>query len=339
MSWNFFISRSDRASSRCPLTALLGALLAVPAGAQQASSGQAYPAKAIRIIASQAPGGGIDTVCRIVAPKLSDAVGQTVIVDNRPGANGSLAAELTAKSPPDGYTLMLGAVGNLATNVLFYKKLAYHPQRDLAPVTSAVLSVNVLVLHPSVPARSVKELIALARQRPNDLAYGTSGTGGAGHLAGALFQSLTKIRIMHVPYKGGGPAMIDLVAGQTQIGFASQPSSIGFIRDGRLRALAVTTAHRSKLLPDLPTLAEAGVPGYEAHAWYGFVVPAKTPPAIIARLNQELVRILHSPDIGQAMLGQGLEVWTQTPDAFGAYIKSEAEKWTRVIKQVGISET
>ena len=320
---------------RTAVVAIFAALIAPLAAAQQAP----YPSKTIRIVASQAPGGGIDTVCRIVAPKLSDAVGQTVIVDNRPGANGSLAAEITAKSPPDGYTLMLGAVGNLATNVLFYKKLGYDPQRDLAPVTSAVLSVNVLVVHPSVPAHSVKELIALARKRPNELAYGTSGTGGAGHLAGALFQHLTKIKILHVPYKGGGPAMIDLVAGQTQIGFASQPSSMGFIKDGRLRALAVTTAHRSKLLPQLPTIAEAGVPGYESHAWYGFVVPAKTPQPVVSRLNQEIVRILNSPDITQALLAQGLEVWTMSPGAFGAYIKSEAAKWTRVIREAGINES
>jgi tripartite-type tricarboxylate transporter receptor subunit TctC len=317
------------------VTAMLASLLVPLAAAQQA----AYPSKTIRMIASQAPGGGIDTLCRIVAPKLSDTIGQTVIVDNRPGANGSLAAEITAKSPPDGHTLMLGAVGNLATNVLFYKKLGYDPLRDLAPVTSAVLSVNVLVVHPSVPARSVKELVALARKRPNELAYGTSGTGGAGHLAGALFRQLTKTELLHVPYKGGGPAMIDLVAGQTQLGFASQPSSAGFIRDGRLRALAVTSAHRSKLFPQLPTIAEAGVPGYESHAWYGFVVPAKTPQPVVSRLNQELTRILHAPDVIQALLAQGLEVWTMTPDAFGAYIRSEAEKWTRVIKEAGINET
>jgi tripartite-type tricarboxylate transporter receptor subunit TctC len=339
MSCCSFMSAGDRTRARIArrtaVMAILASLFPPLAAAQQA----AYPSKAIRIIASQAPGGGIDYVCRIVGPKLSDAVGQTVIVDNRPGANGSLAAEITAKSPPDGHTLMLGAVGNLATNVLFYKKLGYDPLRDLAPVTSAVLSVNVLVVHPSVPARSVKELIALARKRPNELAYGTSGTGGAGHLAGALFRQLTKTELLHVPYKGGGPAMIDLVAGQTQIGFASQPSSAGFIRDGRLRALAVTTAHRSKLFPQLPTIAEAGVPGYESHAWYGFVVPAKTPQPVVTRLNQEVTRILNSPDVIQALLAQGLEVWTLTPDAFGAYIKSEAEKWTRVIRQAGINET
>jgi tripartite-type tricarboxylate transporter receptor subunit TctC len=313
----------------------LASLLAPLAAAQQAP----YPSKAIRLIASQAPGGGIDTLCRIVAPKLSEAFGQTVIVDNRPGANGSVAAEITAKSPPDGYTLMLGAVGNLGTNVLFYKKLGYDPLQDLAPVASAVSSVNVLVVHPSVPANSVKELIALARKRPNQLAYGSSGTGGTGHMAGALFQRLTKTQILHVPYKGSGPAMVDLVAGQTQLGFASQPSVASFIREGRLRALAVTTARRSKLFPQLPTLAEAGVPGYESHAWYGFVAPSKTPQPVVSRLNQEIVRILQLPDVGQALLAQGLEAWTMTPEAFGAYIRSEAEKWTRVIRESGINET
>lgn len=315
--------------------AVIATLFAPHAGAQQA----AYPTKAIRLIASQAPSGGIDTVCRIVAPKLSDALGQTVIIDNRLGANGSIAAEFTAKSPPDGYTLMLGAVGNLGTNVIFYKKLGYDPLRDFAPVTTAVLSASVLVVHPSVPAGSVQELIALARRRPNALAYGTSGTGGSGHLAGALFRSMTKTHLLHVPYKGGGPAMVDLVAGQTQIGFASQPSVATFIREGRLRALAATSAQRSKLFPELPTIAEAGVPGYESHAWYGFVLPAKTPAPIVARLHQELVRILHTPEVTQAIAAQGLEISTMTPDAFAAYITSEVDKWSRVIREVGISET
>jgi len=298
----------------------------------------AYPTKSIRLIASQAPGGGIDAVSRIVSSKLGDAVGQTVIVDNRPGANGSVAGELTAKSPPDGYTLMLGAVGNLGINTFFYKRLGYDPLRELAPVTSAISSGNVLVVHPSVPARSVKELIAVARARPGELAYGTSGTGGAGHLAGALFQRMTKIELLHVPYKGGGPAMVDLVAGQTQLGFASPPSAGLFINQGKLRALAVSTARRSKLFPQLPTISEAGVPGYESHAWYGFVVPAKTPQSIIARLNRELVQILNMPDTAEALLKLGLEVWTTTPEAFGAYIKSEYDKWGRVIKEAGITE-
>ena len=321
-----------RASRDCFVTAFLAMTVVASAHAQQ------YPSKSIRMIASQAPGGGIDAVCRIVATRLAESIGQSVVVDNRAGANGSVAAELTAKAPPDGYTIMLGAVGNLATNVLLYKKLGYEPLRDLAPITSAVSSGNVLVLHPSVPAGSVKELVALARKRPNSLAYGTSGTGGAGHLAGALFARMTRIELLHVPYKGGGPAMVDLVAGQTQLGFASQPSAATFIQQGKLKALAVTTAKRSRVFPQLPTLAEAGVAGYESHAWYGFVAPAKTPQPVVARLNQEIVRILNAPDTAEVLRPQGLEPWTMTPEQFGAYIRLEGEKWGRIIREAGITE-
>ena len=331
------VSRSSFDFARATLRTNGVVLLAMTASlafAQQA----AYPSKSIRLIASQAPGGGIDAVCRIVATRLSDAVGQSVVVDNRAGANGSIAGEITAKAPPDGHTIMLGAVGNLATNVLLYKKLGYEPLKDLAPVTSAVSSGNVLVVHPSIPAGSVKELVALARKSPGGLAYGTSGTGGAGHLAGALFARMTKIEILHVPYKGGGPAMVDLVAGQTQLGFASQPSATTFINSGKLKALAVTTSARSKIFPKLPTIAEAGVAGYESHAWYGFVVPAKTPQPLIARLNQEIVRVLNMPDAKEALFALGLEVWTMAPDQFGAYIRTESDKWGRVIREAGITE-
>jgi tripartite-type tricarboxylate transporter receptor subunit TctC len=315
--------------------AFAGALLTVAqlAGAQQPS----YPVKTIRLIASQSAGGGVDTVARLVASRLSEAVGQSVIVDNRAGANGSLAAEMTTKSPPDGYTLMLGAAGNLGVNAFFIKQMNYDPFQDLAPVTLAVSSSNVLVIHPSVPVKSVRELLALAKARPGALAYGSSGVGGAGHLAGALFQSMTKINLLHVPYKGGAPAMVDLVAGQVQLSFASTPTAVPNISSGRLRVLAVTTARRSKILPDLPTVAEAGVPGYEAHSWYGFVVPAKTPQGIVVRLNKEIVEILSRPDSGEALLRVGLETWTSTPEAFGAYIKSEYDKWGRIIREVGIT--
>ncbi|MDB5927741.1 MAG: hypothetical protein JWN13_6677, partial [Betaproteobacteria bacterium] len=297
-----------------------------------------YPAKPIRLIASQAPGGGVDAVARIVSTRLGEALGQTVIVDNRPGANGSVAGELTANSPPDGYTVMLGAVGNLGVNVFFFKKLAYEPLKDLAPITSAISSGNVLVVHPSVPAKSVKELIALARARPGELAFGSSGSGGAGHLAGALFRSMAKIDVLHVPYKGGAPAMIDLLSGEVQLVFASSPTAVSPVNSGRLRALAVTTARRSKIFPELPTIAEAGVPGYEAHSWYGFVVAAKTPQNIIIRLNREIVQILNKADTSEALLKQGLEVWTTTPEAFGAYIRSEYDKWGRVIRDAGITQ-
>ena len=297
----------------------------------------AYPAKTIRIIASQSAGGGVDAVARLVAARLSESVGQTVIVDNRAGANGSLAAELTAKSPPDGYTLMLGAAGNLGVNRYFIKQMTYDPFADLAPVTLAISSSAVLAVHPSLPAKSVKELLALARAQPGALAYGSSGVGGAGHLAGALFQSMTQTRLLHVPYKGGAPAMVDLVAGQVQLSFASAPTAMPNIQSGRLRALAVTTGKRTKLLPDLPTIAEAGVPGYEASSWYGFVVAAKTPQAVISRLNREIVQILNRPDSGETLFKVGLDPWTSTPEAFGAHIKSEYDKWGRIIREIGIT--
>jgi tripartite-type tricarboxylate transporter receptor subunit TctC len=306
--------------------------------AQLAAAQQpAYPAKTIRLIASQSPGGGIDTVARIVAQRLSESLGQSVIVDNRAGANGSLAAEMTAKASPDGYTLMLGAVGNLGVNKYFIKQMNYDPFTELAPVTLAISSSSVLVVHPSVPAKSVKDLLALARARPGALAHGSSGVGGAGHLAGALFQSMAKVNLLHVPYKGGAPAMVDLIAGQVQLSFASTPTAVTNINSGRLRPLAVTTGQRSKLLPKLPTIAEAGVPGYEAHSWYGFVVPAKTPQSIVTRLNKEIVQIINRPDSGEALLKVGLEPWTSTPEAFGAYIKSEYDKWGRIIREIGIT--
>ncbi len=325
-------------AARCGWGSIGAAAIFVWIGAPFAAAQQpAYPTKTLRLIASQAPGGGIDAVARIVSSRLSDAVGQTVIVDNRAGANGSLAGELTAKSPPDGYTLMLGAVGNMGINVYFIKHMTYDPLNDLAPVALAVSGGNVLVVHPSVPAKSLQELIALARARPGALAYGSSGVGGAGHLAAALFQSMTQTRLLHVPYKGGGPAIVDLIAGQVQISFASMPSATTSIRAGRLRALAVSTTRRSPLFPNLPTLSEAGVPSYEAHSWYGFAVAAKTAPGIIARLNKEIVQILNRPDATEAVSKQGLEVWTSTPEAFGAYVKTEYEKWGRIIREIGIT--
>jgi tripartite-type tricarboxylate transporter receptor subunit TctC len=297
-----------------------------------------FPTKPLRIIASMPPGGGIDMVARAVATKLGDALGQTVFVDNRPGANGSLAAELTAKAPPDGHTLMVGAIGNLAINGFFYKKLGYDPLKDLAPITAAVSGGQVVVVHPSVPAKSVKELIAIARARPGELAYASSGTGGSGHLAGALFQRMAKIVLLHVPYKGGAPAIVDLAAGQTQLAFPSPSTSATFIEQGKLRALAVTTAKRSKIYPQLPTLAEAGVAGYESASWYGLVAPAKTPHYAITRLNREIVQILSSPEASEPLLKLGMEVWTTTPEAFAAHIKSEHDKWGRVIREAGITE-
>jgi tripartite-type tricarboxylate transporter receptor subunit TctC len=296
----------------------------------------AYPTRPIRFIASQSPGGGIDTVARIIATRLTDALGQNVMVDNRAGANGSVAGELTAKSPPDGYTMMIGAVGNLAVNGFFSKNMTYDPLKDLAPVTPVVTSGNVLVVHPSVPAKTLKEFLALARARPGQLAYGSSGVGGSGHLATGLLQSMAKIQLLHVPYKGNGPAIVNLMSGEVQLAFASPASVSANISSGRLRALAVGTASRSKQFPQVPTISEAGVPGYESKSWYGIVVAAKTPQPIITRLNKEISQVLSRPEVIELMLTQG-EAWTTSPEAFAVFIKSEHDKWGRVIKEQGIT--
>jgi len=303
-----------------------------PAWAQSGS----YPERPIRFIAANAPGGGLDITARAIAPKLSAALGQQVIVDNRAGAAGSLASDIVAKSTPDGYTIMVASVGGLAVNTNLYKGLTYHPLRDLAPVTWATSGSNVLVVHPSVPARSVRELIALAKAQPGKLSYGSSGAGNAGHLAGELFNGMAGIKMVHIPYKGGAPAMIDLLAGQIQLIFSSAPTAVPQVKAGKIRGLAVTTAKRSVILPELPTIAEAGLPGFEADNWYGVVTTMKTPRVIIDRLNAEIVRALHATDVTQLLLAQGLEVRTSTPQEFGAYMKSEFDKWARVIKDAGI---
>jgi len=306
--------------------------LVSPAGAQTS----AYPSKAIRFVVANSPGGGLDVTARAIAPKLISVFGQQVIIDNRAGAAGSLAAEITAKSPPDGYTILMGSVGNLAVNPHLYKGLGYEPLKDLAPVTYAVSGSNVLVVNLSVPAKTVQELIALARAQPGKLTYGSSGAGNAGHLAGELFKSMAKVDMVHVPYKGGAPAMFALIADQVQLVFSSAPTAIPQVKAGKIRALAVTTLKRSAHLPDLPTISEAGLPGYEADNWYGVAVPARTPRAIIDRLNTEVVRALNMPDVKQLLFNQGLEVATGTPEAFGTYMKSEDIKWAKVIKDAGI---
>jgi tripartite-type tricarboxylate transporter receptor subunit TctC len=259
-----------------------------------------------------------------------------VIVDNRAGAAGSVAAEIVAKSAPDGYTIMVGSIGGLAVNPHLYKGLGYDPLRDLAAITWAVSGSNVLVVHPSVPAKSVQELIALAKAQPNKLSYGSSGAGNAGHLAGELFNGMAGIKMVHIPYKGGAPAMIDLLAGQIQLIFSSAPTAVPQVKNGKIRGLAVTTLKRSIVLPDLPTVSESGLKGFEADNWYGVVTTMKTPRPIIDRLNVEIVKALHQPDVKQLLLTQGLEVRTSTPQEFGAYIKSEYEKWGKVIRTAGI---
>jgi len=310
-------------------TALATALLA----ATTQATAQEYPTKPVRMIVGFAAGGGTDTTARPIAQKLSELFGQQVFVDNRPGAAGNIATDIAAKATPDGYTILMGTVAALSINPSLYANLPFDPERDLAPVTQAVDSTNILSLHQSVPANSVKELIELAKSK--SLNYGSSGVGGTGHLAGELFNLMTGVKLVHVPYKGGAPAMVDLVAGRVELVFATAASAVPHIKAGRIKGIAVTTGKRSALMPELPTIAEAGLAGYEANNWYGLMVPANTPRAIINRLNAETVKVLNMPDVKSFLFNQGLEAAPSTPEEFGAYIRSERAKWAKIVKASG----
>ncbi|HYC46181.1 MAG TPA: tripartite tricarboxylate transporter substrate binding protein [Burkholderiales bacterium] len=295
-----------------------------------------YPTRPVRLVVGFPPGGGVDTTARAVVPKLAERLGQHVVIDNRGGATGNVAAELVAKAPPDGYTVSIGSIAPLAVNPSLYENATVDPLRDFAPITRIGDSTNVLVVHPSVAATSVKELIALAQAKPGTLNAGSSGVAGAGHLALALFNVLARTNITHVPYKGGGPAMIDLLAGNIHLIFATTASAAAHMKSGRIRALAVTTAKRSALMPELPTVAEAGVRGFEANNWYGFVAPAKTPRNIIARLNRDMVAALSVPEVKEILFRNGVEVAPSTPEELGAYMRSEHDRWAKVIRSAGI---
>jgi len=295
-----------------------------------------FPTRPIRLIAANSAGGGLDLVSRAVAPKLGAAFGQQIIVDNRAGAAGSVASEITAKAAPDGYTLLCSSVGGLAVNTNLYKGLTYDPLRDFAPLTFSSSQGNLIVVNPSVPVKTLQDLTAHIRANPGKLTYGSSGAGNAGHLATELYLNLIGGKMVHVPYKGGAPVMIDLIAGQVQVVFASAATAVPQSKAGKIRALAVTTARRSNALPDLPTVAESGLPGFEADNWYGFVTVANTPRPIISRLHAELLKALQSPDVQKALTNQGLDVRTSSPEEFGAYIKSEFNKWAKVIKDAGL---
>ena len=311
---------------------IVGAALAV---ATAASPAQDYPARPIRLILGFAPGGSTDLVARVVGQKMAEAWIQQVVVDNRPGANGMIGADLVAKANPDGYSLLLSSIGPMAINASLYK-MPYDIVADFAPVTYTGNVTNLLVVHPSVAAASVKELIALAKAQPGKLTFGSSGTGGAPHMAVELFKILAKVNVVHVPYKGGGPAMADLVGGQISGSFASMPSSIPFVRAGKLRALAVTAPKRSPAEPQVPTISEAGIPGFAVLDWQGLFTTAKTPPAIVNKLNAEVVRILALPDVVEKLAVAGVEIQTSTPREWGDFVKSEIAKWGKVVKEAGI---
>jgi len=296
---------------------------------------QPYPSRPVRIISPFPPGGGNDALCRIVAPKLTEILKQQVIVENRAGANGIVGTEVAARSAPDGYTIVLIPSGH-AVNANLYKKLPFDSIRDFTPITLAASSPLVLAVHPSLPVKNVKDVIALARARPGQLTYVSSGVGASGHLGGALFETLTHTKMVHIPYKGMALAITDLMSGQVTMTFGTSLSVVPHARSGRLRALATTGAQRSPALPDLPTVAEAGVPGYEASLWYGFVGPARLPPEIVNRLHSAIVAVLQLPDIRERLASQGVEPRHNTPDEFAKLLVSDMDRWAKVIQRAGV---
>ena len=298
---------------------------------------RAFPEKPVRFVVGFTPGGPSDILARAVGQKLAERWGQQVVVENRPGAGGNLAAEVVAKSAPDGHTWLLGNNSILATNHALYRKLAYDPVKDFAPVALVAVQPNILVVHPDVPAKSVSDLVALAKQSPGKLNYASSGAGAAAHLAGELFKTMAGVDIVHVPYKGAQPALTDLIAGQVQLMFATSASVIPYMKAGRLRALAVTTAQRSPSVPELPTVAEAGLAGFEATTWHGIVVPAATSRAVVEKLNADVNAALRERELSERLAGLGAEVLTGTPRDFADYIAREIPKWTKVVRDSGAS--
>ncbi len=316
-------------SIRLMVSTLIIGAVTLPAHAQT------YPDRAIRIIVPFAPGGSTDIVARITSQKLSERLKQSVVIDSRGGGGGNIGSDMVAKAPPDGYTLLLGTVGSLTINPTLYKKMPYDPLRDLAPIGYFGSTPNILVVHPSLPPRSVRELIAFARSRPGQLNYGSGGTGGSIHLAAELFKSLAKVDMVHVPYKGSAPALIDLLGGQTQLMFATMPPALPHVKSGRLRALGVTGAQRSPLVPGLPTIAESGLPGYEITQWWALLGPPGLPPAIVTRLNSELNAILQQSDVKERFASEGAVTAPNTPEWLASFMKSEVAKWAKVVRASG----
>jgi tripartite-type tricarboxylate transporter receptor subunit TctC len=315
------------------ITALLAALvLVVPATA----SAQAWPAKPIRLIVPSPPGDGSDLMARAVGQRLSEVLGQQVVVDNRPGAGGRLGTELAAKAPADGYTLIMGNAGSHAINSALYKELPYDIERDFVAVTQVMRAPNVLVINPSLPAGSVKELIALFKANPGKYSYGSGGNGSSAHLSAELFKSMAGVDVVHVPYKGATPALTDLIAGQVALFMGNLPPAIGHIRQGRVKALAVTTAQRSSLVPDLPTVAESGLPGFETVAWFGLFAPAGTPREIVQRLADETAKLVQRPEIREVIANLGGEPVGNSPAAFAAIVKSDLAKWRKVVSDANV---
>jgi len=287
------------------------------------------------MIVAVPPGGPADILARLVGPKLTETLGQTVVIDNRPGANGNIAYEMAARAVPDGYTFVLAAAG-VVINPSLYREVRYDPLRDFAAITHGISVPNILIVHPSVPANSVSELVALAKSRPGKLAFASAGNGTTGHLALELFKQRAGIDVVHVPYKGGGPALAEVIAGQVQALFSLALAATQQVKAGKVRALAISSGKRSAVAPGLPTVAELGFPGYEVVGWFGWLAPAKTPREIVSRLNAEIVKALNLPEVRERLLSQSSEPVGNSPREFGAFVKSESEKWAAVIKRGGI---
>lgn len=314
----------------------VGALAALGVEAQQQPATGNYPNRPLKMIMPFPPGGPTDILGRLLSQRLGEALGHNVIVDNRAGGAGMIAGVLAAKSPPDGYTLFLGGITTLAVAPFVQKNMQYDPIKDFHPVTQTTISPLMLMTHPTLPARSVKEFLALARARPGEINYASSGPGGSGHLAGELFKSVTKTNLVHVPYRGAPPALNDLISGQVQVMFGTMLAAVPHVRSTKVRAIAVTGPRRSIAVPDVPTFAEAGLPAYDASSWNGILVPAGTPAAIIAKLNAELVKIIHTPNVLDRLASDGPVPIGNSPEQFGAYIKAEQQKWAKVVREANV---
>ena len=309
-----------------------GAVALLPLGA---SAQAAFPSKALTLVVPFSAGGTTDILARVVGQYMSKDLGQPVIIDNRAGAGGNIGAQLVARAAPDGYTLLMGTVGTHAINQSLYKKMAFDPIKDFAPISRVALVPNLLVANPSQPFKTVKEMIAYAKANPGKLTFASSGSGSSIHLSGEMFQQMAGVEMQHIPYKGSAPAMTDLLGGQTAIMFDNMPSAIGHVRAGKLRPIAVTTPNRSPALPNVPTIAESGVPGYSATSWFGILAPAGTPAPVIARLNASILKALADPDVKKKLAEQGAEPHGEKPEQFAEFIRSETEKWGKTVKVSG----
>ena len=315
-------------------------LLAITAGVVTggyAAAAETYPVKPVRVIAAFPPGGFVDLTARVLAGPLATALGQQVVVDNRGGAGGIVGTELAARAAPDGYTLTVGSAGTHGVNQSLYRKLPYNVLRDFQPVARLADAPSILAVHPSLPARSVKDLIAMARARPGEIMYASAGAGTSTHLAAALFEHLARVKLVHIPYKGGGPAIVDVLAGQVPVTFGTAASVSPHTKSGRLRGLAVTGGKRSAVLPDLPTIAESGLPGYEMLNWLGLFTPAGTPRAVVEKLSVEATRIMRTPEVRERLNAQGAEPSPLGTEEFTVFVKSEVEKWAKVVAATGMT--